>query len=94
MLLYKKKVFQSCIKGTLTQKEQPNRKVHCDKNQLDMILIRSTEHQIIETSPRRHFSDEIKLMEKNKCLKKSSSIYKLNPYIDGNGLLRVGGRLN
>ena len=33
-------------------------------------------------------------MEKNKCLKKSSSIYKLNPYIDGNGLLRVGGRLN
>ena len=33
-------------------------------------------------------------MEKNKCLKKSSSICKLNPYIDSNGLLRVGGRLN
>ena len=84
-------MFQSCIKGNLTQKEKPKRKVHCDKNQLDMILIQSTEHQLIKTSRRRHFSDDIKLMEKNKCLKKSSSIYKLNPYIDGNGLLRVGG---
>ena len=87
-------MFQSCIKGNLTQKEEPKRKVHCNKNQLDMILIQSTEHQLIKTSRRRHFSDDIKLMEKNKCLKKSSSIYKLNPYIDGNGLLRVGGRLN
>ena len=29
-------------------------------------------------------------MERTKCVRKSSSIYKLDPYIDGNGLLRVG----
>ena len=27
-------------------------------------------------------------------MKKSSSIYKLDPYIDSNGLLKVGGQLN
>ena len=32
--------------------------------------------------------------ERDKCVKKSSSIYKSDPYIGGNGLPRVGGRLN
>ena len=59
-----------------------------------MVLTQRAEHQIIRVSQRRHFSDEIKPMERNKCVKKGSSIYKLDPYIDGNGLLRVGGRLN
>ena len=27
-------------------------------------------------------------MERNKCVKKSSSMYKLDPYIGANGLLR------
>ena len=94
VLLYKKKLRQSSSKGNPTQKEEPNRKVHCDKNQLAMVLIERAEHQIIKAGQRRHFSDEIKLMESNKCVKKSSSIYNLDPYIDGNGLLRVGGQLN
>ena len=93
MLQYKKELLESCNKGNPTQKEEPSRKVHCDNNQLDMVLIQRAE-QILRASQRRHFSDEIKLMETNKCVKKSSSVYKLDPYIDGNGLLRVGGRLN
>ena len=84
MLLYKKKLVQYCSKGNPTQKEEPNRKVYCDKNQLDMVLIERAEHQIIKASQRRRFSDEIKLMESNKCVKKSSSIYNLDPYNDGN----------
>ena len=59
-----------------------------------MVFIQKTEHQIIRASQRRHLSDEIKLIARNKCVKKSSSIYKLDPYIDDNGLLGVGGRLN
>ena len=94
VLLYKKKLLQSCNKGDPTQKEEPYRKVHCDKNQLDLVLIQRAEHQIIRGTQRRHFTDEIRLMERNQCVKKSSSIYKLDPYIDSNGLLRVGGRLN
>ena len=74
VLLYKKKLLQSCNNGNPTQKEEPNRKVHCDKNQLNMVLIQRAEHQIIRASQRRHFSNKIKLMERNKCVKKSSSI--------------------
>ena len=58
-----------------------------------MVLIKKAEHQIIRVIQRRHFSDAIKLTEKNKCVK-GSSIYKLDPYIDGNGILRVGSWLN
>ena len=81
-------------KGNPTQKEEPNRKVYCDKNQLDMVFIQKVELQIIRASQRRPFSDEIKLMERSKCVKKSSNIYKLDPFIDRNGLLRVGDWLN
>ena len=56
------KLLQSCNKGKPTQKEEPNGNVHCDKNQLDMVLIQRAEHQIIRANQRRHFSDEIKLM--------------------------------
>ena len=39
VLLYKKKLLQSCNKGNPTQKEEPNRKVDCENNQLDIVLI-------------------------------------------------------
>ena len=86
-------MLKSCNKGNPTQKKEPNRKAHCDKNQLDMVLIQKAEHQIIRASQRRHFSDEIKAMERNECEKKSSSVYQLDSY-NGNGLLRDGGQLN
>ena len=88
------KLLQSCNNGNPTQKEEQNTKNYCDKNKLDMVLIQMAEHLIIRASQRRHFSDDIKLMEGNKYVKKSSNIYKLDPYINSNGLLRVGGRLN
>ena len=72
LMLYKKKILQSCNKGDPTQKEEPNRKVHCDKNQLDIVLTQREDHQVIRVSQRRHFSDEIKFMERNQCIKKSS----------------------
>ena len=58
-----------------------------------MVLIQKAEHQIIGASQRRNFSDGIKAIERNECEKKSSSIYQLDSY-NGNGFLRVGGRLN
>ena len=86
-------MLKSCNKGNPTQKKEPNRRAHCDKNQLEMVLIQKAERQIIRASQRRHFSDEIKAIERNECEKKSSIIYQLDSY-NGNGFLRVGGRLN
>lgn len=39
-----------------------------------------------------HFSDEISLIKKDKLT--SKSLRKLNPFLDDNNILRVGGRLN
>jgi hypothetical protein len=63
------------------------------------------ELEIIRSVQRRSFMSELKLIESrpkviscndrtwNKVIKKSSFIYRLDPFIDKQGLLRVGGRL-
>lgn len=39
------------------------------------------------------FSEELKAFVQNKKMKRNSSVIKLNPFDDKNGILRVGGRL-
>ena len=41
----------------------------------------------------KHFSDEIERLSKSQCLRSSSKVKRLDPFIDELGLLRVGGRL-
>lgn len=49
---------------------------------------------IIKIIQRDAFSEEIKILIKNKILPKSSRIIALSPFIDERGILRVGGRLS
>jgi hypothetical protein len=49
--------------------------------------------QLIRTVQRQFYRDEIARLEGGLPIQKSSSIYKLSPYIDSEGLLRVQGRL-
>lgn len=49
---------------------------------------------IIKYVQQLHFHEEIESLKNNKCLKKNSSLVSLLPFIDPNGLLRVGGRLD
>ena len=51
------------------------------------------ESLIIKSSQRRYFSNELKILEEIGILSKKSGIYKLDPYLDRCGLLRVGGRI-
>lgn len=48
---------------------------------------------IIKVIQRESFSDEQKDIENGKNLNKKSKLFKLNVFVDGSGLLRVGGRL-
>ncbi|KAB0798916.1 hypothetical protein PPYR_06796 [Photinus pyralis] len=41
----------------------------------------------------KYFSEEITCLKENKSLPKNSVLLSLNPFLDTNGLLRVGGRL-
>ena len=48
---------------------------------------------IIKVSQREMYPNEISQLLNNQAVKKSSSLNSLSPFIDSEGLLRVGGRL-
>ena len=48
---------------------------------------------IIKASQKRYFSCELEILEKERILKKKSSIYMFDPYLYRCGLLRGTGRI-
>ena len=65
---------------------------------LTVSLLDEAKRNIVRWHQQQAFSEEIKQlknthMQKEKQLKKNSGIYNLDPYLDKEGLLRVGGRL-
>ena len=64
-------------------------------NLLDMKLLQEAKKCIVEMVQLKYFNEELKQLKmKNKeNVKISSKISSLNPYLDENGIIRVGGRL-
>ena len=60
---------------------------------LDLKSVQMAESVIIKSSQKRYFSNEMRILEEKAIFNKKSSIYKLDPYLDRCGLLRVGGRI-
>ena len=56
--------------------------------------VTSAEHWLLKEAQRISFPQDKQALEKNKPLPKSSKIKSLNPWLDQEGLLRVGGRLS
>ncbi|XP_050540356.1 uncharacterized protein LOC126904996 [Daktulosphaira vitifoliae] len=42
----------------------------------------------------QYFSEELQCLHKGESIKKKSKLFFLSPFVDNNGLIRVGGRLN
>ena len=55
--------------------------------------IRMADSLIIKSSQRRYFSNELKILEEKGILNRKSGIYKVDPYLDRYGLLRVGDQI-
>ena len=87
VLCFKKKVLD-CIRGNTKLEHTRQNSVP-----LDLEGIKMAEKEIIRSVQRRHFGEELISLEKDKCLKSCSSIVKLDPFIDDEGTLRVGGRI-
>ena len=64
-------------------------------NLLDMELLQEAKKCIVEMVQLKYFNEELKQLKmKNKeNVKISSKINSLNPYLEENGIIRVGGRL-
>ena len=61
--------------------------------QLKVDEIRQAKIVLVKSCQMQVFSNEIKDLLSDKCVKKSSSISNLKPFIDSDGILCVGGRL-
>lgn len=55
--------------------------------------LQDVERFILKSVQAEYFSEEIRMLKSSKPLKKSSSLTKLVPFLDTEGLLRIGGRL-
>lgn len=63
------------------------------KNDLKLNELRNAEIVILKLIQHSQFGKEIHSLKNTRTLHKESHLYKLDPFIDQNGLLRVGGRL-
>ncbi|XP_065944078.1 uncharacterized protein [Magallana gigas] len=77
-----------CWSGT-----KPCRGWHFCNKAKDVDLYLETEKHIIRAVQGESFREEIRSIRENRALNKKSSLVKLNPVLDHDGILRVGGRL-
>ena len=54
--------------------------------------LKTSERYWIALSQGSHFAQEIKLLPTQRAVSRSSPLITLNPFVDKDGLLRVGGR--
>ena len=60
----------------------------------DINLLKETEKLIIREAQMESFGEEIEQLRNEQPIKKGNAMKKLNPFMDSDGILRVGGRLN
>ncbi|XP_006817669.1 uncharacterized protein LOC102809487, partial [Saccoglossus kowalevskii] len=74
------------------------RNVHGEKNtphQVTSDILIQAENVILRTLQKEHFPEEYSILSSsnNRTLTKKSSLHQLSPFIDRDGLIRVGGRI-
>ena len=84
------------VRENLTKQNtyKPPQTLHIDEQkQLSVSELRDAYIQCIKICQKSQFPEEINALQKGHNLKVSSSIIKLDPFLDLQGILRVGGRL-
>ena len=61
---------------------------------IDVELLQEASNSIIRLVQAKHFKDELGMLkQKERSLSKASALCSLDPYIDGKGIIRDGGRI-
>ena len=89
LLCYKRKLLQHIRskkgwKGANT--------INCNDRLFNLEEIKRAEKGVIKSVQQRHFKEEIMALHNGNSLKSSSKIVKLDPFLDQDGILKVGGR--
>ena len=62
------------------------------KENISVQEINDAQHQIFKYLQQKEFGETINKIQMNKGLNRKDNLCKLNPFIDENNLLRIGGR--
>jgi hypothetical protein len=68
------------------------RGLHTESNALSIKELQTAENEILKYSQRKWFSKSASTLQKDGHLPKSDTLAKLTPFLDTEGLIRVGGR--
>ena len=90
LLCYKRKLLQHIRskkgwKGANT--------INCNDRLFNLEELKRAEKEVIKSVQQRHFKEEIMALHNGNSLKSSSKIVKLDPFLDQDGILKVGGRI-
>ena len=90
VLVYKERLFES-----VEINREPSPEIHrsCKQKLISLREIQIAEMEIIRSVQSRYFGKEIALLSKQKELDVYGRIFELDPCIDAQGVLRVGGRI-
>ena len=61
---------------------------------VDMNLLQRSESSIIKMYQQRCLQNEISRLVNEKCVSRKTNIFKLDPFLDGHEIIRVGGRIS
>lgn len=97
MLLHITAYLQRFIHCFSNKKQLVNEKRTVEERALALVLtVKEKQEAVnfwIKYLQQAYFSEEIETFKKNKCIFKGSKLLNLNPFLDEDGILRVGGRL-
>ena len=67
--------------------------INCNNRLFNLEELKKTKKKVIKSVQQRHFKEEIVALHNRNSLKSSSKISKLDPFLDQDGILKVGGRI-
>ena len=87
---YKRKLLES-----VETNKEPSPEIHrtCREKLVGLREIQTAKMEIIKSVQRRYLGKEIALLTKQKKFESNNRLFKLDPYVDAKGVLRVGGRI-
>ncbi|XP_035660814.1 uncharacterized protein LOC118405422 [Branchiostoma floridae] len=82
------------VKEALKQKSSKQRSKTTVNERLSTRDLKTAEAEIVTHVQRKHYSEEIAALQSQGFVKTTSSVYRLDPMVDEEGILRVRGRLS
>ena len=90
LLCYKRKLLQH---SRIEKGWTGTNSINCNDRLFNLEELKRAEKEVIKSVQQRHFKEEIIALHNGNSMKSSSKIVKLDPFLDQDGILKVGRRI-